>query len=129
MAWESEGMKLEAEALEKGIRAVFDDPNRGTYLVAEDPQGRILGCLLRQREWSDWRNRWVHWIHSLYVTPPHRKKGITRRFYDYLQAQVKNDPDLGGLRLYVDHSNENAMRVYEKLGMSRDHYALYEWMK
>lgn len=128
MAEESEGLKLDPAVLEKGVRAVFEDPNRGVYSVAV-VGGEVVACLLLQREWSDWRNRWVYWIHSLYVTPLHRAQGISRRFYEYLQIRVANEKDAGGLRLYVDRKNTNAIQVYEKLGMSAEHYALYEWLK
>ena len=34
-----------------------------------------------------------------------------------------------GLRLYVDKRNQAAARVYEKLGMTREHYDLFEWLE
>jgi ribosomal protein S18 acetylase RimI-like enzyme len=42
---------------------------------------------------------------------------------------VEESKDLRGLRLYVDKSNANAQKVYEALGMSGEHYHLYEWLK
>jgi len=38
-------------------------------------------------------------------------------------------PELMGLRLYVDKQNKLAQEVYEKLGMNKHHYELYEWLK
>ena len=46
-----------------------------------------------------------------------------------LKKQVEKSPELVGLRLYVDRQNKSAQKIYEKLGMSRDHYELYEWLK
>jgi RimJ/RimL family protein N-acetyltransferase len=43
--------------------------------------------------------------------------------------RVEADPDLKGLRLYVDKTNQRARNVYQRCGMSRDHYDLFEWMK
>jgi len=34
-----------------------------------------------------------------------------------------------GLRLYTDKSNRQAREIYEKLGMNKEHYHLYEWLK
>ena len=58
-----------------------------------------------------------------------RSQGFTRSVYTELQERVKLDPNLGGVRLYVDRGNAPAIAVYEKLGMTREHYHLYEWMK
>ena len=44
-------------------------------------------------------------------------------------AIVDEDEGLVGLRLYVDKRNTGAQGTYEALGMTREHYHLYEWMK
>ena len=38
-------------------------------------------------------------------------------------------PALAGLRLYVEKANHAAHQVYRAMGMSPDHYDLYEWLK
>jgi ribosomal protein S18 acetylase RimI-like enzyme len=128
MAIESEGFKLDPEVCLRGVRRIFEEPSLGQYLFLEEA-GSVIGCVLLQREWSDWRARMILWIHSLYVRPEFRGKGAYRALYTSLQERVKNDPALGGLRLYVDRGNLSAAAAYEKLGMTREHYHLYEWMK
>jgi ribosomal protein S18 acetylase RimI-like enzyme len=128
MARETEGMELDPETLSRGVGAVFADPARGEYLVAE-AAGRIVGCLMVMPEWSDWRNGTVLWIESLYVIPEMRGRGVYRMLYEHLQARVQASPDLMGIRLYVDKGNTAAQRVYTRLGMSREHYELFEWLK
>lgn len=129
MAIESENLRLDPEVCLRGVKRIFDEPSLGYYLVFERPGSGIVGCTLVQKEWSDWRARMVLWIHSLYVKPEFRGQGLYRAAYRLLQERVKNDAELGGLRLYVDQKNLGAIAVYEKLGMTRDHYSLYEWMK
>ncbi|MBL7222425.1 MAG: GNAT family N-acetyltransferase [Candidatus Brocadiae bacterium] len=128
MARESEGMALDPPTVEAGVRAVFDDPTKGRYLVAEQ-DGRVVGCTLTVPEWSDWRNATVLWIHSLYVVPEARRRGAFRALYVHLKRIVEQSPDLAGLRLYVDKSNRVAQQVYDAMGMTCEHYDLYEWMK
>lgn len=128
MAKETEGFKLDREVVKEGVRGVFKEPARGTYWVAEQ-DGEILGGCLAIPEWSDWRNGTVLWIHSLYVVPEARGRGIFKKLYEYLKKQVEESPGLMGLRLYVDKKNRLAQEVYERLGMSKDHYELYEWLK
>ena len=128
MAFETETMKLDPPTVELGVSAVFDDPSKGKYWLAE-VNGQVVGCLLTVPEWSDWRNGTVLWIHSVYVHPEYRKFGVYRMLYQHLKTMVSEAPDLRGLRLYVDKTNLNAQKVYEALGMSGEHYQLYEWMK
>ena len=128
MAWETETLKLDEPTVTQGVTAVFDNANRGQYHVClVDKQ--IVGMLLLTTEWSDWRNGTVWWIHSVYFEPSHRGQGLFSKMYRYVQELAKADPQIRGLRLYVDHSNQNAQKVYEQLGMNGDHYKLYEWMK
>jgi len=35
LAWETEAKQLDTTVLERGVTAVFDEPRRGFYLVAE----------------------------------------------------------------------------------------------
>lgn len=128
MAWETEKLNLDRAVLEKGVISVFNDPNKGTYFVAEDG-GRVVASLLVTFEWSDWRNATVWWIQSVFVTEEYRRKGVFKKMYQFLADKVKRIPSLAGLRLYVDQSNTFAKEVYEKLGMNGNHYQMYEWFK
>jgi ribosomal protein S18 acetylase RimI-like enzyme len=128
MAFETEQLKLDPETVEKGVSAVFDDPSKGKYWLAE-LNGEVVGCLLTIPEWSDWRNGTVLWIHSVYVRPDLRQHGIYGKLYAHLRQMVEESKELRGLRLYVDKTNLTAQKVYEKLGMSGEHYHLFEWMK
>ncbi|MCJ7806535.1 MAG: GNAT family N-acetyltransferase [Clostridia bacterium] len=128
MAHETEGLQLDKQVVTKGVRGVFQQPARGAYWVAEE-KGKFLAVFLAIPEWSDWRNATVMWIHSLYVIPQARKKGVFSKMFRNLKKQVEQSSELAGLRLYVDKQNEPAQKVYEKLGMNKHHYELYEWLK
>lgn len=128
MALETENMKLVPETVQLGVSAVMDDPSKGKYWLAE-VDGQVVGCLLTIPEWSDWRNGTVLWIHSVYVHPDFRQQGVYKILYGHLKEMVQESSDLRGLRLYVDKTNLKAQKVYETLGMSGEHYHLYEWMK
>jgi ribosomal protein S18 acetylase RimI-like enzyme len=127
MAWETEHMSLETEIVTKGVNAVFGNPSRGQYWVAEE-NNKVVASLLITYEWSDWRNADVWWFQSVYVLPGWRRKGIFRSMYNH----IKNESDkqgVAGLRLYVETNNERAQKTYEALGMQSEHYTMYEWLK
>jgi GNAT superfamily N-acetyltransferase len=126
LAQETERVRLDAATLRDGIRALVDSRAPGRYWVAER-DGRVVGQLLITFEWSDWRNRMIWWIQSVYVAPDSRGQGIFRELYDTVrrEAQVAG---AGGLRLYVDTTNTVAQRVYAVLGMNGDHYRVFEDM-
>lgn len=128
MARATEDLELDFDTVTRGVAAVFADPAKGSYWVAE-ADGRVIGSLLTTFEWSDWRNGTVLWIQSVYVLPEWRRRGVYRRLYEHLRRQVERSPDLRGLRLYVDQRNTAAQEVYERLGMTREHYQMYEWLK
>jgi GNAT superfamily N-acetyltransferase len=128
MARETEGLDLDPDTLLRGVEGVFAEPARGTYWVAEE-DGRLLGCLLVTSEWSDWRNGTVWWFHSVYVVPEARERGIFRRLYEHLRQTVEATPEVKGLRLYVERSNRAAQEVYARVGMDKEHYELFEWLK
>ena len=128
MAWETESLKLDEPTVEKGVAAVFADSSKGTYYVAE-AGGKVLGSLLTTFEWSDWRNGTVLWIQSVYVRPEYRKQSIFSKLYKHIQQMVVNSNNLRGIRLYADKTNTSAHGVYEHLGMTAEHYQMYEWMK
>ncbi|MGI6338957.1 MAG: GNAT family N-acetyltransferase [Bacteroidales bacterium] len=127
MAWETERLKLNPVVVASGVNAVFLDPSKGQYYVAED-EGKVVASLLITYEWSDWRNTYVWWFQSVYVRTSYRRRGIFTSMYEH----VKNEADkksVAGLRLYVDSNNLKACKTYESLGMTCEHYKLYEWLK
>jgi len=128
MAWETEELKLNEPTVIKGVAAVFEDPAKGIYYVAET-DGKVVGSLLTTFEWSDWRNGTVLWIQSVYVRPEYRKRSIFSKLYKHIQEKVNGNPDLRGIRLYADKTNIPAHGVYEHLGMTAEHYQMFEWMK
>jgi GNAT superfamily N-acetyltransferase len=128
MARETENLSLDPAVVERGVRGVFEKPERGTYWIAEI-DSQIAGMLLVVNEWSDWRNRYVWWIHSVYTWRAFRGRGVYKALYQHLKNLVENDENLAGLRLYVERDNARAQSVYRKMGMRDDHYALFEWLK
>ncbi len=128
MAKETEDFALDRPTVEKGVHAVFDDPHKGAYWIAE-LDNKVVGCLLTVPEWSDWRNGTVLWIHSVYVIPSARRRGIFRMMYENLKTTVEQSADLRGLRLYVERENERAQKTYNAMGMDGNHYKMFEWMR
>lgn len=123
MALETEQRELDPERLRAGVEAVFADPARGTYRVAE-VDGTVAACLLVTFEWSDWRNGTWWWLQSVYVRPGQRGRGVFKSLYRALRADALATPGVCGLRLYVERENAKAQRVYEALGMTPEPYRM-----
>ena len=89
MALETEGKQLGSPILSAGVAAVFEDSQKGFYVVAETA-GTVVGGLMVTFEWSDWRNGWFWWIQSVYVRPEWRGRNIYGRLYDFVKdAYIK----------------------------------------
>lgn len=125
MALETEDKNLSEAVVEQGVKAVFDDPRRGFYVVA-DRAGEIVGALMVTFEWSDWRNASFWWIQSVYVSPRFRRRGLYRTLHEFVRERARDQGGVCGFRLYVEKDNADARRVYEALGMSHTDYLMYE---
>ena len=126
LAEESEGVRLDRDTLRAGVRALLDGRAPGRYWVAVRDSA-VIGQLLITYEWSDWRNRMVWWIQSVYVMPSARRGGVFRALYEHAKREARAE-GAGGLRLYVDVTNSRAQSVYSALGMKGDHYRVFEDM-
>ena len=125
MAEETEHRALDASVLGPGVRAVLGDPSKGIYFVAEIG-GEVVGQLMITYEWSDWRNGNFWWIQSVYVKQEFRSRGVFRALFEHVRALAGQRNDICGIRLYVEESNERAKRTYEKLGLKKTGYELFE---
>jgi GNAT superfamily N-acetyltransferase len=125
MALETEGKELDPDHLRSGVDALFAEPHRGAYRVAEI-DGRVVGGLMLTYEWSDWRNADFWWIQSVYVRPEHRRRGVFRALYASVGAEAREAERVCGLRLYVERENEAAQQVYRAVGMRESVYRLFE---
>ena len=125
MAHETEGKSLSAETLKAGVCAVIEDSSKGYYLIAE-VDGTPVGDLMVTYEWSDWRSMTFLWIQSVFVDAKLRRRGVYRAMHNHVVNEARHNPELCGVRLYVDRDNHGAQRTYERLGMSKSHYDMYE---
>lgn len=125
MALETENKELDEATVAAGVKAVFEDPTRGFYVLVECADD-IVAALMVTFEWSDWRNANFWWIQSVYVTPEFRRRGLYRKLYDFVRARARSEGGVCGFRLYVEMNNVAAQRVYESLGMSASDYLMYE---
>ncbi|REL38957.1 N-acetyltransferase [Rhodohalobacter sp. SW132] len=125
MAMETEQKKLERDGIEPGVKALFDHPEYGFYLVAESGD-EIIGSLMVTKEWSDWRNGLFWWIQSVYVIPEFRRRGVYRAMYEKVKQLADQAETVCGFRLYVEKENTVAQQTYLSLGMKETHYKMFE---
>jgi GNAT superfamily N-acetyltransferase len=125
LAAESEGLRLDPACVAQGVRALLLDPAKGIYFLAE-LDGVVAGQLLITYEWSDWRNANIWWVQSVYVREDARGKGVFRFLFQHLKSAAREQAGVCSLRLYVHSENAAARKTYEKLGMTRLSYEVYE---
>ncbi len=125
MALETEAMSLDLDRLRDGVHGVFDEPARGRYFIAEVDSVRA-GQLMITYEWSDWRNGVFWWVQSVFVVPEFRRAGVFAAMYRHVQGEARAAGNVCGIRLYVENHNERAMASYERAGMNRTIYQMFE---
>jgi GNAT superfamily N-acetyltransferase len=129
MALETENRHLDVARLREGTLSLLNTPSYGFFMVAEIVEGeqrRLIGQLMITYEWSDWRNGVFWWIQSVYVDPAWRRRGVFRRIHEAVVSQAKADVKVCGLRLYVEQDNHTAEAVYQRVGLKRSVYKVYE---
>ncbi len=125
LAIETEGRTIDDATLRNGIEQALADRRRCLYFVAErGPE--VVGQCMVTFEWTDWRNGWLWWFQSVYVHKNHRRQGIFRALYDHVEREARSNPDVRGLRLYVERDNHTAMKTYDEMGMTPSGHIVYE---
>ena len=125
MAKETESIGLDSARLRLGVESVLRDPSKGVYYVAE-ADGGVVGQTLITYEWSDWWNGTFWWIQSVYVQQEYRGKGVFKALFNHILSLANKDKAVCGVRLYVEKHNRRAQQTYERLGMKKTHYEMYE---
>jgi GNAT superfamily N-acetyltransferase len=125
LAQETEGKALDPDLLARGVAAGLADPRKALYFLAEEG-GEVHGQMMVTTEWSDWRNGWIWWIQSVYVRQEARRRGAFRALYEHVYQAACRDPEVIGLRLYVERDNHAAQQTYLKMGMEGTSYLIFE---
>jgi ribosomal protein S18 acetylase RimI-like enzyme len=60
------------------------------------------------------------------VKPEFRRAGVFRSLFNHVRTLAQRREDVCTLRLYVHADNARARQSYERLGMSRTHYEIFE---
>lgn len=125
LAEETEHKRLDPATIERGVRRALAQPELCRYWVAEQ-ETTIVGQAMVTLELTDWRDGVLWWLQSVFVAEPHRGQGVFRALFEHIAAAAKADPDVRGLRLYVERENARAQRVYEQMGMQPSGHLVYE---
>jgi GNAT superfamily N-acetyltransferase len=125
LAEETEHKRLDGETIARGVRRALSQPQLCRYFVAER-EGAIVGQAMITLELTDWRDGVLWWFQSVYVAEPHRASGVFRALFEHIAALAQADPEVRGLRLYVEQGNARAQRVYEQMGLQPSGHVVYE---
>ncbi|HCO23795.1 GNAT family N-acetyltransferase [Gimesia maris] len=127
LALETESKHLDRDLVLTGVLESLGDVRGCQYFVARY-QNHVVGQIMFTREWSDWRNGEFWWFQSVYVSPDYRRQGIFQQLSQHVQSLAESNPDVVGLRLYVEAENERAQSTYRQLGFKFPGYQVMEKM-
>ena len=125
IAEETEDGPLDPAIIGPGVEKILANSELGRYWVAE-ADGQVIGQIMVTFEWSDWRDGMMWWIQSVYVAASRRRTGVFSALYRHVEALARKEPDVAGIRLYVEKNNQRAQRTYDKLGMSMTDYRIMQ---
>lgn len=125
LAHETEAIELDRGTVLSGVRRGLAVTGEVIYFVAQD-DAEVVGQLMLTREWSDWRDGWLAWLQSVYVRSDYRQQGVFRQLLNAARDHLQRQPDVVGLRLYVEDENVSAMSTYRRLGFTEAGYRVME---
>src|SRR5262245_27984593 len=125
LAWETEHKRLDAATIARGVARALASRELCRYFVAE-LGGAVIGQAMVTYELTDWRDGVLWWFQSVYVLEPHRGRGVFKALFQHIAAAAQADPQVRGLRLYVEQENDRARRVYEQMGLAPSGHLVYE---
>ena len=124
LAKETENLKIDYKTTLAGVKSLISDKTKGFYVILED-DNHIIGQSMITFEWSDWYNKNVWWLQSVYVNEKWRRKGIFTKILNEIKKKVKeNNVDI--LRLYVINTNKKARETYKSIGMHEKPSVIYQ---
>lgn len=113
----------EVLATEDLLDAALFGPDPGVFaLIAETPDGTVVGFALWFRNFSTWLGRHGVYLEDLYVRPAYRGQGYGKALLVEL-ARICLDRGYGRLEWWVLDWNEPALRFYRSIGA----LAMDEW--
>ena len=124
LANESENLDISFETTLDGVKGVLSDPEKGFYLIVEEDD-TIVGQLMITFEWSDWKNKNIWWLQSVYVKENYRVKGIFKHLVEEIR-NMASEHNVDIARLYVHNDNIEAVKTYRHMGMKKKPYTIYQ---
>ncbi len=125
LALETEAKHLDSTVLLAGVRRALASPALCAYFIAEH-EGKPVGQTMVTYELTDWRDGVFWWIQSVYVSVDFRRRGAFRALFAHIKSRAESQPEVRGLRLYVEGENSRAQRAYAALGLSPSGHHLLE---
>lgn len=125
LASEADDVQLDPATARVGVESALKRSDLCRYFVAE-LGGEPIGQLMITYEWSDWRAGVFWWLSSVYVREDCRRRGVFRALHEHVVALARQGSEVCGLRLYVHHTNDRAMKTYARMGMRPSGHVVYE---
>jgi GNAT superfamily N-acetyltransferase len=108
-------------------RALLADPEReGVQLLARNDEGRAVGFATIYWSWATTSAQRIGVMNDLYVAPEARGSGLAETLIGACRAECAAR-GAGKLTWQTAPDNERAMRVYDRVGATREQWVDY-WL-
>jgi len=117
MAFETENLTLDLEAVTSAMKKITEEENSGYSVIAtEKDQDTPVAFLTSWFGFDYVRNDLVCFILSTFTSKDHRRRGLFNKLYEAI-IEKSRAKEGRYIRLVVDHTNTAAKATYKKIGM------------
>jgi GNAT superfamily N-acetyltransferase len=65
-------------------------------------------------EWSDWRNKNIWWIQSVFVDKNYRNRKVFSKLFKSVTKMALSKKEVGGVRLSVEEHNDSTNKFINR---------------
>ena len=116
-----------AAAFRHDLRRAALDENNGLFVLSElsseNYAGNLCGFVWVVLCHNNWTSERYGYINNLYIVPSRRGHGLSDELMSYAESWFR-ERGVSKLRLTVTSTNENACRLYERLGYQTQRFEM-----
>ena len=125
LALETEGKRLDAKAVRRGLLRLIRGPDTRLYIARSSAKAPVVAFVsVSGWEWSEWTATKHLWLGAAYVARNYRGDRLIGTILEAVAAHARR-VGARGLRSYVANANKASKTAHAAYGFTKTHYVVF----